>query len=348
MIIGLAYDLKKDFHQDEGRPDDWLEEYDSEDTIRAIQEVIEMLGHRVALLGGGRDFLERIRTNLVDLVFNLAEGTKGRNREAHIPAVLEMLEIPYTHSDPLTLSLTLDKAMAKRVVASVGIPTPNFKLIWDRSGIQHIDLPFPIFVKPAHEGSSKGIQFHCKVYDEEALENEIDRLLQNYPAPVLVETFLPGREFTVGVLGNGSPYLLGIMEITPAEGPMEDFVYSVRMKRECEERVRYGVPKDLPLSLLRAIEQVALDSYRILGCRDVARIDIRLESDETPCFLEANPLPGIAPGYSDLVILAELVGWSYERLIETILFQAFERYGLCRGSDSDHLHILKRYEQGAR
>ena len=335
MFIGLAYDLKQDFHRDEGRPDDWLEEYDSEDTIRAIQGVFEMLGHQVVWLGGGKAFLERIMTTQVDLVFNLAEGAKGRNREAHVPTVLEMLDIPYTHSDPLTLSLTLDKAMAKRVVASEGLPTPAFRLVRDHRDADHIDLPMPLFVKPAFEGSSKGIRAQSRVDSYEALRLEIDRLLDEYETPVLVEGYLPGREFTVGVLGNGSPYVLGILEVMPSEGSLNDFVYSIVAKRECAQRVRYRCPPDVASPLLRQIEEIAIGSYTVLGCRDVARIDVRLDAHGRPQFLEANPLPGMAPGYSDLVILAELGGWSYARLVETILFHALERYGIAAGWSVD-------------
>jgi D-alanine-D-alanine ligase len=335
MNIGIAYDLKQDFHTEEGRPDDWLEEYDSEETVQAIQDVIEALGHGVVRLGGGRPFLERILATSVDLVFNLAEGSGARSRESQVPTILEMLEIPYTHSDPLTLALTLDKEMAKRVVASEGIPTPDFRLIRHPMDIEHIDLPFPLFVKPACDGSSRGIRSHSRVNDRETLRREIDRLFDGYGESVLVETFLPGREFTVGILGNDAPYILGVMEVAPAGGFVGDFVYCTTMKRECATRVRYRCPPEVPLSILQGIETVALGSYRVLGCRDVARVDIRLDRDGTPHFLEANPLPGIAPGYSDLVLLAGFVGWSYERLIETILSHAFERYGIPweRGAD---------------
>jgi len=342
MRIGIAYDLKHDFSIDRGRPDDWLEEYDSEGTIQAVQDAIEALGHETVRLGGGRVFLERINTTPVDIVFNLAEGSRGRNREAHIPALLEMLDIPYTHSDPLTLAVTLDKEIAKRIVLSEGIPTPAFKLIRNQEDAGNIGLPFPLFVKPAYEGSSKGIRSHSRVNNEEALKREIDRLLENYETPVLVETFLPGREFTVGILGNGSPSVLGIMEVAPSEGSLENFIYSVSVKRECDHRVRYRCPPDLSPSLLRRIEEVALGSYKVLGCRDVARIDIRLGDNGSPYFLEANPLPGLAPGYSDLVIIAESTGWSYGQLIETILRHAFGRYGIDERAYSDISLVMRQ------
>jgi D-alanine-D-alanine ligase len=342
MKIGIAYDLKHDFSIDGGRPDDWLEEYDSEDTIQAVQDAIEALGHEAVRLGGGRTFLERIGTTPVDLVFNLAEGSKGRNREAHIPALLEMLEIPYTHSDPLTLAVTLDKEMAKRIILSEGIPTPAFELIRSQMDAENIGLPLPLFVKPAHEGSSKGIRSHSRVNDKESLKHEVHRLLGDYGTPVLVETFLPGREFTVGILGNGLPYVLGIMEVAPSEGPVEDFIYSVSVKRECNQRVRYRYPPDLSPSLLRRIEEVALGSYTVLGCRDVARIDIRFGEDGIPYFLEANPLPGLAPGYSDLVILADFMGWSHRQLIEAILCHAFGRYGIDERAYSDISLVMRQ------
>ena len=328
MIIGIAYDLKKDFgHESEG-PDDRLEEYDAEETIQALQDALEALGHTGIRLGGGRVFLERIRTRSVDMVFNLAEGANGRNREAHVPAVLEILGIPYTHSDPLTMALTLDKEMAKRVVASAGIPTPDFRLIRTRGDVRHVDLPYPLIVKPANEGSSKGIRSQSRVDDGRHLGQEVDRLIGDYGAPVLVETFLCGQEFTVGIFGNGSPCVLGVMEIAPSSGSLEDFIYCVNTKREFDKRIRYTCPPDIASTLREEIEKVALASYTILGCRDVARIDIRLDQTGTANFLEANPLPGMAPGYSDLVILAERMGWSYRELVEAILCHAFQRYGI--------------------
>jgi D-alanine-D-alanine ligase len=326
MIVGIAYDLKEDFRVTEEYPDDWLEEYDSENTIRAIQQVLEGLGHQVVRLGGGVKFVERIRQEPVDLVFNLAEGGKGRSREAHIPALLEMLEMPYTHSDPLTLALTLDKEMTKRIIASDGIPTPDFRMIRNVAELVHVDLPFPLFVKPACEGSSKGIRSHSRVNTPEELSHEVERLLGDYGTPVLVEDFLCGREFTVGILGNGSPYVLAIMEVSPADGCVEDFVYSLVMKRECANRVRYqSPPPDVSVALLEQIEDMAIRSYKILGCRDVARVDFRLDQRGMPHVIEVNPLPGISPGYSDLVIMAGCSGWSYERLIETILGHALDR-----------------------
>ncbi len=326
MIIGIAYDLKQDFAMETGRPDDWFEEYDSEETVQDLEETLQAMGHKTVRLGGGNTFLERIRKQRVDLVFNLAEGQKGRSREAHVPAILEMLDIPYTHSDPLTLALTLDKEMAKRVVMSEGVPTPAFTVIRNPSEKERVDLPFPLFVKPACEGSSKGIRSHSLVYEKRALKHEIERLLDDYGTPLLVEAFLPGREFTVGVLGNGSPHVLGILEIIPTQGPIQNFVYSVNAKRECTRMIRYGCPTDLPRSVLREIEKIAIRSFKVLGCRDVARIDIRLDERGKPKFLEANPLPGMARGYSDLVILAGLVGWSYDRLVGNILSHALVRY----------------------
>jgi D-alanine-D-alanine ligase len=274
----------------------------------------------------------------VDLVFNLAEGSKGRSREAHIPALLEMLDVPYTHSDPLTLAVTLDKEMAKRIVMSEGIPTAPFRLIRDKIEVARIALPFPLFVKPAYEGSSKGIRSHSRVDDRAGLEREVGRLLTDYGTPVLVETFLSGREFTVGVFGNSDPFALGIMEVTPVEGSVESFTYSIEMKREFKKRVRYDCPPDLPASLLRRIEEVALDSYRVLGCRDVARIDIRMGSDGRPYFIEANPLPGMSPGYSDLLILADFMGWPFIKVVETILSFACERYSLRPNAGIDSLN----------
>jgi D-alanine-D-alanine ligase len=262
------------------------------------------------------------------MVFNLAEGANGRNREAHVPAVLEILGIPYTHSDPLTMALTLDKEMAKRVVASAGIPTPDFRVIRTRDDVRHVDLAYPLIVKPANEGSSKGIRSQSRIDDERHLGQEVDRLIGDYGPPVLVETFLCGQEFTAGIFGNGSPSVLGVMEIAPSNDSLENFIYCVNTKREFDKRVRYICPPEIASTLREEIEKAALASYAILGCRDIARIDIRLDQTGTAHFLEANPLPGMAPGYSDLVILAERMGLSYRDLVEAILCHAFQRHGI--------------------
>jgi D-alanine-D-alanine ligase len=327
LKVGITYNLKKDFSQRENQPIDLLEEFDSEETIDAIREVLESEGHDVIRLGGDTGLVDRIRQGPVDIVFNIAEGLGGRNREAHIPALLEFLNIPYTGSDPLTLSLTLDKAMAKRMVMSQNIPTPRFKKIEKMNDLDGLDLHYPLFIKLCYEGSSKGVRLDSKISDPQFLEEKARELLKTYGSPLLVEEFVKGPEFTVGVLGNQDPFVLGVMQIEIKGRPPEESVYSLEIKREWEEKVRYHCPPSIDQHLQKKIEEVALQSYRALECRDVSRVDIRVGEDRTPYFLEINPLPGLSPVYGDLVIMARSMGWDYARLVKTIFHQALKRYG---------------------
>ena len=327
LKVGITYNLKKDFTRQENQPIDLLEEFDSEETIDAIRKALESEGYEVIKLGGDTGLIDRLRQASVDIVFNIAEGLQGRNREAHIPALLEFLNIPYTGSDPLTLSLTLDKAMAKRIVMSQDIPTPRFKKVERREDLNDLDLRYPLFVKLCYEGSSKGVRLDSKILDPQSLREKTKGLLETYGSPLLVEEFVKGPEFTVGILGNEAPLVLGVMQIEIKGRPPEESIYSLEIKREWEEKVQYHCPPSIDQNLLKKIEEVALRSYRALECRDVSRVDIRVGEDHTPYFLEINPLPGLSPVYGDLVIMARSMGWDYAELVKTILHHALKRYG---------------------
>jgi D-alanine-D-alanine ligase len=327
LKVGITYNLKKDFTRQENQPIDLLEEFDSEETVDAIRKALESEGHDVIKLGGDVGLIDRLRQASVDIVFNIAEGLQGRNREAHIPALLEFLNIPYTGSDPLTLSLTLDKAMAKRIVMSQEVPTPRFKKVERMEDLNDLDLRYPLFVKLCYEGSSKGVRLDSKILDPQTLREKAGRLFGTYGSPLLVEEFVSGPEFTVGILGNEAPRVLGVMQIEIKGRPPEESIYSLEIKREWEEKVRYHCPPSIDPSLLKKVEEVALRSYRALECRDVSRVDIRVGEGQTPYFLEINPLPGLSPVYGDLVIMAKSMGWDYTQLVKTILHHALKRYG---------------------
>ncbi len=331
LKVGITYDLRKDFSHREDQPIDSFEEFDSEETIDTIRDVLQSDGHEVIKLGGGVGLIDRLRTSPVDIVFNIAEGIGGRNREAHIPALLEFLNIPYTGSDPLTLSLTLDKAMAKKVVRSEGILTPGFKKVEKMEDLHGLDLCYPLFVKLCYEGSSKGVRLDSKISDPANLKMKVQWLLETYGPPVLVEEFVSGPEFTVGILGNSDPAILGVMQIEIKGSPPEEAIYSLEVKREWEEKVRYHCPPPISPHLLRGIEEVALRAYRALDCRDVSRVDIRVGEDGIPYFLEINPLPGLSPVYGDLPIMAGRMGWEYSRLVKRIFYHALKRYGMAGG-----------------
>ncbi len=329
MKIGITYNLKDPAAD---ATDDSQEEFDSPATIEAIAEVIRDMGHDVVKLGDGREFLERVLTHPPEFVFNFAEGHgASRSREARVPAVLEMLGIPYSGSDPLTLAATLDKDCAKRLAASAGIAVPRALVIQPGDRDWKIDFPadfpFPAIVKPNWEGSSKGIRQKCLVNSPDELPQIVDCLVAQQRQPALVEEYIDGDELTVGMLGNdvGGIHVLGIMRVSPVE-PTPNFIYSLDVKRDYRRQVKYECPAPLSAEDAAAVERAARAVWRVLGCRDVARIDFRLRRG-VPWFLEVNPLPGLNPLDSDLVIMARLVGWSYEHLVATIVAAALARNG---------------------
>jgi D-alanine-D-alanine ligase len=259
------------------------------------------------------------------LVFNIAEGMHGLAREAQVPALLDLYQIPYTFSDPLVLALTLHKGLTKTVVRAGGLPTPDFALVERPEDVQRVALPWPLFAKPVAEGTGKGINPASKISDRESLDRICRQLLAKYRQPVLVETFLPGREFTVGIAGTGpAAEVLGSMEITLLPGA-EAGVYSYVNKERCEELCRYdpGLPERD--DEVRQAEALALTAYRVLGCRDAGRVDLRSDARGRPQFIEVNPLAGMHPLHSDLPIICTMKGIPYHALIERILASAAER-----------------------
>lgn len=315
-----------------GGPADEQEEFDSPETIEALAATVSGLGHEVILLGDGEPMLRRLLDGeRPDLVLNIAEGVgANRSREARVPAVLEMLGIPYTGSDPLTLAATLDKDCAKRLVAAAGVNTPQWLLVESdiQAGVEAaLRIGFPLVVKPAYEGSSKGILNKSVVDTPEELEEALERIVGSYRQPALVEQYIEGDELTVGILGNDPPQVLGVMRVLPQRRD-ERFIYSLEVKRDWRRQVRYECPAQLNERELQAVETAALDAWKALGCLDVARIDFRLRGG-TPYFLEANPLPGLSPESGDLVLLAGFMGMSHSQLIAGILDAALERTRKC-------------------
>ncbi len=321
--IGIAHDLASERSGNE--PDDYFEEYDSPETIDALAETLRSLGHRVRPLGGGHGLLRALLDAPPELVFNVAEGGKTRSREAHVPAVCEMLGIPITHSDPTTLCLCLDKALAKQVVRAAGVPTPAGIVVTEASARPPFD--FPMIAKPVGEGSSIGLRSASRIDDAQQLRDRIGRLLADYQQPVLVEPFCSGPEFTVGIVGNGAAAtVLGVMEVVPRTCALDEFVYSVDVKRRAFENVDYVVPPDRSKAIVDRIAEIAMTAYRALSCRDIARIDVRMDPRGEPQFLEANPIPGLKPGWGDIVVLAERVGIAYADLLARVVDGAWRRY----------------------
>ncbi len=331
MRIGLAYDLKSAVPMDAAGPEDALEEYDSRETVELLAAAFEAAGHSVVMLGGGREFLENILSQKVDFVFNIAEGRgNSRSRESQVPAVLEMMGIPYSGSDSHCLTVCLDKPLAKNLVAAEGMATPRWQVINDEEDLAKIPwerFPFPAIVKPAYEGSSKGIRLTSVVESRDQMTKEVSRLLNDYRQPVMVEEFISGDEVTVGVIGNSPPRVIGMMRILPRRREKR-FIYSLEVKRDYLNLVDYECPARLGDEVLTRITLASLKIFRILGCRDFARLDFRLGPDGVPHFLEINPLPGLG-SYSDLVIMTDKLGWTHQELIKAVLDAALKRYLPC-------------------
>ncbi len=340
MRIGIACTLKPNGPLPAGAPDDLHEEFDSPATVSAIADVLRTLGHTVEELGDGRPFLEAVLRSPPDLVFNFAEGTGvGRSRESRVPAVCEMLGIPYSGSDPLSLAAALDKDMTRRLAESFGVTVPKGITLAPPPGdydgdcaefppiLEEAGLPLPVIAKPTCEGSSKGIRNRCLIKSAAELGPAIVELWRAYRQPVLVEEFIAGDEVTIGLVGNDPPQSIGIMQVIPKQGTAADFVYSLEVKRNWHDAVEYVAPAKLPPDVARAVQADAMAVFVGLGCRDVARADFRIR-DGVPYFLEVNPLPGLSPDSGDLCYLAYRMGLTYPQLIGMILDAATTRCGL--------------------
>jgi D-alanine-D-alanine ligase len=305
MRIGLSYDLKETIVPQQASCDDAFEEYDSSETVELIAASLEAEGHTVTMLGGGRDFLSKILRNKVDFVFNIAEGRGTcRSREAQVPSTLEMLNIPYSGSDPQCLAICLDKPLTKKLVALEGVSTPTWRVINDRRELREMDccrFPFPAIIKPAYEGSSKGIRLTSLVENAKQANEVIESLLGTYHQPVMMEKVILGDEITVGITGNSPSKTLGVMRIIPKQRN-DYFLYTLEVKRNYQELVDYECPACLEEKVLQRIQASSLKAFEALGCRDFARLDFRISAGGVPYFLEINPLPGLGV-HSDLVII---------------------------------------------
>lgn len=328
MLIGFTYDLKDDYLAS-GFSEAEVAEFDSLETVEAIADALAALDHECVRIGHVRALAERlVAGERWDLVFNIAEGVEGFGRESQVPALLDAYGVPYTFSDPLVCALTLHKAMAKHVARGCGVPTPDFALVSSPDEAAAVVLELPLFVKPVAEGTSKGITAASLVRSRAELVSACATLLRDYRQPVLVERFLSGREFTVGILGTGA----GARALATLEVRLRDSadhgVYSYRNKAHWRELVDYRLLE--PGALRDDVERVALAAWRCLGCRDAGRVDVRLDEHGTPQMLEVNPLAGLTPGHSDLPIMAALAGIEYRSLIGAIVECARERTGAGR------------------
>jgi len=316
--------------------DDQFAEWDSPETIDAVDRALSRLG-TVIRLEATRDFPEQLRAARPDIVFNMAEGLAGVNREAHVPAICEFFGIPYSGSDPFTLTLCLNKARAKQVLAYYGVPTAPFAVVERPGATDALDaLRYPLFVKPLHEGSSKGITERNLCRTPGDLDEQVRFLLDRYAEPVLVEEFLSGDEFTCAVLGNDDAQVLPLVAMNfgalpPGALPIYGFEAKWLWDRPDHPLPIFDCPARIDDELRAQIERVTLAAYRALGCRDWSRVDVRLDAAGVPNVVEVNPLPGILPDPADNSCFpkaARAAGLSYDELIQTCLILAAERHGI--------------------
>lgn len=311
-------------------------EWDTLETVHAVRDAIAER-YSVTLIEANELAYQKLLENRPFFAFNMAEGLYGPSREAHIPAILEMLSIPYLGSDPLTLSLCLDKSRTKEILAYHGVATAPFSVVRSIEELEDSRVRFPSIVKPLHEGSSKGIYDSCVVRDTVDLEREVRAILDTYQQPALIEEFLPGREFTVGILGNGAAlFVLPIVEIrfdALPGGVNPIYSYEAKWIWDTTDNPLqiFDCPADLSPELKKDIESLCAKAYRALGCRDWSRVDVRLDAHGSPHILEVNPLPGILPRPEDNSCLpkaARAAGMTYNQLINSVLDIAMNRCGV--------------------
>lgn len=320
--VGFTYNVKRSVDKNGG---DDEAEWDPPETIIAIANALARQGHIVVHLEATPDLPRVLAEADVDLIFNIAEGVEGRNREAQVPALCELLGIPYTGSDSATLAIALDKALGKKVLMQHDILTPKFQLMESARERLSADMKFPLIVKPNAEGSSKGIDAKNVVDTEEELRAAVKICVEKYRQPALVEEYIAGREFTVGLLGDKRPRVLPPMEIKFKKKDNLRPVYDYGVKQEWEEHVYYECPAKLTESEQKAMEKIARATFWALDCRDVARVDMRMDAEGRIYVLEVNPLPGLTPDYSDLVLIAKAIGMEYDQLIAEIMTGGLRR-----------------------
>ena len=321
MKLGLVYDLRDDYLA-LGFSEEETAEFDSVVTIDALDGALTRLGWSVVRVGRGQELARRLAAGeRYDMVFSIAEGLKGRSREAQVPAVCELYDQPYVFSDPPTMAVTLDKSVAKRIVRDSGVPTASFAVI-ESATASLKDMTFPAFLKPIAEGTGKGCSGRSRVTHKSALRAEASRMLKAFRQPVLAEAYLPGREFTVGIVGSGAQAkVIAVLELLIAPDA-EAGVYGFDNKQSFGDHFACRLADDAEA---RLAGERALAAHRALGCRDVARVDLRSDANDEPQFLEVNPIPGLKPGFSDIAILTDLSGRDYDWLIGEIMRSACAR-----------------------
>lgn len=325
ITVGLTFDLKDDYLR-LGYSQEEVAEFDSIETIDALDNTLTSIGFKVVRIGNLFDLVKFLNSGKrYDIAFNICEGMYGIAREAQVPCLLDAYRIPYVFSEPDVLNLTLDKALTKLVLKEKGILSAPFQVIYKIEDSELIHLKYPLFVKPVAEGTSKGIDGYSIIQNKIELKTSVTYLLKTYKQPVLVESFLPGREFTIGVLGSGDETCaIGAMEIVLNDKTPHP-VYSYTVKKDWEKYVSYRIADD---STSQECIEMAIKVWKIIKGKDAGRIDFRLDHEGIPNFIEVNPLAGLNPTYSDLPMLARMKGISYKDIISSIMDSAVKRAGL--------------------
>lgn len=338
MKIGLTYNLKSDMKLSENDPADLNAEFDSEETVGYIASAIESGGHQVKKIGHVFNLLKQISSLDVDIVFNIAEGFNGRNRESQIPMVLELYGIPYVGADALTLGVTLDKIAAKKCFIADGLPTaPYFCADSTKDLAKLSTFGYPLIVKPRYEGTSKGLTEKSRVENLQELTEQVDLITKTYKQSALVEKFIRGMEFTVPVLGNEDPKAMPACQVQ-IDGKLDlgnEFFTFARVSAK-DESLQYAVPARISKELAQTLQDLAIKAYKSVDCRDFGRVDFRVDEKGNPYILEINPLPSL--GKTDVFnMFPEVIGSTYQKVVNEILNNAILRYGLDKNARASRM-----------
>ncbi len=330
MKIGMTYNLKSDWQITDGDMVDGNAEFDKPETIDDLARILESFGHTVTKIGHVQKLLAQIDTLDVDIVFNIHEGIGDRNRESQVPSILDIYKIPFTGSDALTLGITLDKMIAKKCFIADGVPTPRYFVARNSRDLEKLNtIGFPLIVKTMWEGTSKGLSEHSRVEDMASLKRQVDLIVEKYQQPALVEEFISGTEFTVGVIGNESPVAMPVVQVS-INGSIDlgDNFYT--FERTQGNEVRYVCPAQIEPQATKRIQDIAVAAYQSVGCRDYGRVDFRLDKKGNPYVLEINPLPSL--DRKDVFnLFPKVLGTTFEDTIHQIFNLALKRYGLTDG-----------------
>lgn len=325
MKIGFTYDAKNDYELKPGDNPDKYAEFDTEATITEISGALESAGHEVVRIGHARKLLKRLEAGeRWDIVFNIAEGLKGRNRESQVPMILEMFDIPYTGSDALAMGICMDKDVAKRIIAHAGLPTPEAVEAEKAADASKYKGKYPVIVKPSEEGTSKGVDAASVAHNAAEMKKRVEYVIKTYDQPALIEEFICGQEFTIGVIGNENPEALPPLQVVfKGEHELGDGIYT--NARVYNDEIDYLCPSPAPAQLQEKLKDAAVAAFRAIGCRDLSRIDYRVDKTGTPYFIECNPLPhlGLVDAFP---MYAKATGRTYNQIIVDILNHALKRY----------------------